>query len=362
MAIGSKYTTLDHEDIALCHKYRLSLTSAPRQSSFRVVAVIFYELLGVEEEHKRHHVVGANDEPCYINGSICAERAALVQLRFLPLKKISKVVITTDACNPIFPGMLCREFMSSHPYIDPHNMPIITAGSVCQNEACKLNIGTKASSSYMDKLENGCTSIKTNTGKYVHHWEVIKTTLPALYPHPSPYTRLSASESIQVGKSFSNSVRLFTVGDKSNLSEDEQKLVLETTKAAQNGDDRGELHPIQYAAAVLFEDGSIETSCQRKSLEYGCSIDAVTQLLTSIEKKQKEKQTTKPKILVQTDQFGIIHTPFATARAFLSEFDDFNMEILVQDLSDPPDHADIGKFDVNDIAPSAPDMGDLWTE
>lgn len=395
----------DEADIALAHRYRLSLTTAPRQSSFRVVAVVFYELLlGSKEQdedkrQQRHHVVGTNDEPCYINGSICAERAALVQLRFLPIKRITKVVITTDAVHPIFPGMLCREFMASHMYIDPETMPVVTSGSLCRKAKCRYDVsGKDARTNDHDKqsIENGCI------GNTFHDWEVVRTTLVDLYPYPSPYTRLTAGESINLGKRESpvSHIENFPIALSHNLdaiSKEAELLILEATKAAQENNDRSELHPIQYAAAVLFEDGSIETACQRKTLEYGCSVDAVTQLAFIIERNNKvvikadtdeELETNRgtstrtsklnnvrPKLLVQCDQFGIIHAPFATARAYLSEFHYGNCEVLVQKfIEDPPSHSPscLDTDDWNEVqilsiparilAPSAPHMGDLWTD
>jgi hypothetical protein len=102
----------DVDDIALAHQYRISL-EAPSQSRFRVVAVVFLDDDGVKIDQSsssipllgplfnsldgRHYVVGTNDEPGYIGGSICAERSALVQLRFLPNVRVMKIVIVTDS-------------------------------------------------------------------------------------------------------------------------------------------------------------------------------------------------------------------------------------------------------------------------
>ncbi len=370
MGVG-KRGLFDDEDIALAHRYRLSLAAAPRQSSFRVVAVIFYELLGDENKNKRQYVVGTNDEPCYINGSICAERAALVQLRFLPLKRITKVVITTDAAQPVFPGMLCREFMMSHYYIEPNLLPIVTAGSLCRRKECCLDIGSGCGSDHINKLERRCTASSSNQ---FHDWEVVRTTLPDLYPHPSPYTRLDASESAEMGKLISSERGVeFNLKDNGVLLEEAKLLISEAVKEALKGNDRSELHPIQYGAAILFEDGSIETASQRKSLEYGCSLDAVTQLVVSIEKRNGGKgdisNLSRPKLLVQCDQFSVVHTPFATARAYLSEFHYEDCHVLVQDTirdSNPSlklsQNVQIHLVSVKEIAPSAPVMGELWKE
>lgn len=380
-------TNEDEEDIVLAHKYRLNLKSAPRQSSFRVVAIIFYELGGSNE---RLHVAGTNDEPCYINGSICAERAALVQMRFLPVQRITKVVITTDAAHPIFPGMLCREFMSSHLLIDPETVAIVTSGSLCRRSDCHLNIGKDGRDQHLEALESPCCDGKN---KY-HNWEVVKTLLPKLYPHASPYTRLSSSESIQLGAQLKKSEVFYDEESMLHVSAEEiLRLVGKATDAARIGDDRSELHPIQYGAAILFEDGSVETAYQRKTLEYGCSLDAVTQLAVNMEKKarthaevdsqgksysdessgERDKiPSITPKVLVQTDQYGVIHAPFASARAFLSEFGYGNCGVLIQkviascsavEANAEQDHSpstQIAYMKVQDIAPNAPDMGSLW--
>ena len=68
-------------DILLAHQYRLSLKTPPRQSFFRVVEFVFFSWAvdGVVQS-KCYHVVGTNDEPHSIGGSICAEGAALIQL------------------------------------------------------------------------------------------------------------------------------------------------------------------------------------------------------------------------------------------------------------------------------------------
>jgi len=43
-------------------------------------------------------------------------------------------------------------------------------------------------------------------------------------------------------------------------------------------DHRDDLYPIRYGAAVLFSDGSVEVAWMKKGLEYGTTLDAVTQV------------------------------------------------------------------------------------
>jgi len=316
---------------------------------------------------ERLHVVGSNDEPCCISGSICAERAALLQLRFIPhMKRISKVVISTDALHPLYPGMLCREFLSSHPHTHP-DLRIVMAGSKCANCLLDIRAGQQRD---ISKLEAPCT----NSSTHHHDWAPIETTLADIYPHPSPYTRLTASEACRMGEQFADAnteeisdERIETPpSSNTNLSQEElsvenrnEKLLGQAILASQH-DNRTDLHPIRYGAAVLFSDGTISTAHQKKALEYGCSLDAVTQLVPSIDKKAKQESPIYPTLLIQADQFGIVHPPFAVARAFLSEHGYENCGILVHNTFDT--HNFLKVVRVKDLAPSAPDMGALWED
>jgi cytidine deaminase len=345
----------DIEDILMAHRYRLSLASSPRQSSFRVVAVIFYELYDSFDSTSttRQHVVGSNDEPCYIGGSICAERAALVQLRFIPnLKQITKVIISTDAVHPIHPGMLCREFMSSHTAIDPQTLPIVMAGSICN--ICGLDI-TLAKEQNLNLLEDNSCSDHSHR---FHEWEITKTILCSIYPHPSLYTRLTASESVTLGKErglLSNKEKSKDILTK--LSTNHSEIIAKAIDIACEGDDRSNLHPVQFGAAIKMSDGRIYATCQRKALEYGCSVDAVTQFGTILS--QNAKKDIHPVLLVQVDNFGMLHPPFATARAFLSEFGFGDCKVLTMEKSSD-DEIEVVEISVKDLAPHSPNMGDLW--
>ena len=95
-------------------------------------------------QSERYHIVRTKGEPHSIGGSICAERAALMQLQFIPdLKEIMKIVIVTDEVDAISPGMLCRKFMASHNCI-PWEVPIVLGRSVCRK--CGLTVSGKVCS------------------------------------------------------------------------------------------------------------------------------------------------------------------------------------------------------------------------
>jgi cytidine deaminase len=325
----------DDDDILLAHKYRLSLSESPSQSSFRVLALLFYQTepddcasalsstghgqglppfipLSRTTEDGRNYVVGTNDEPGYMGGAICAERAAMVQLRFAPPYRLTKVVIATDSEDPIAPGMLCREFLAGHRQV-PWNLPVVSAGSRCLR--CKR---------CDDALFLTCTD---KVAHHNHDIQVLRTTLEKLYPFPSPYTRLSAQESVSVGERF----RCSYENDTQDLDLDEtaKNLLAIAINEARSTLDKADSHPIQFGAAVAFADGSIVTSHQSSGLEYGCTLDAVSQLASHIIKNPGGR----PILLVQTDQFGICHAPFAPARSFLTEHGYGDCQILLHDAS-----------------------------
>ena len=407
----SSLTNDDWDDIQLSHGYRLSLQTKPSQSSFRVLALIFYELLEPLEESNlsrpfqwipritkpkpstnksiqneddgpdskrpklqdkavsgdvdringRMYVVGTNDE-CggYIGGAICAERAGLVQLRFAPPHRITKIVICTDSIDPISPGMLCREFLAGHgggsnqqQQILPWDLPILSTGCLCH--CCSKQNEDLFSKSSDGTVSFQCTCKSNNDGNNLNHGlSILQTTLQELYPYPSPYLRLTATESVQLGKKYCQNQndeqldRELEPSDDTSIIRNLIKVAMSQAKKQQlkcrghtkqndkensNSDDSDsdEIHPIYFGSAVQFQNGSIITGYQWNALEYGCSLDAVSQLATQI-----GEQTTKtnfPIWLVQVDQYGIAHAPFAPARAFLTEHGFGSCKVILHDTN-----------------------------
>jgi cytidine deaminase len=314
----------DWQDIELAHKYRLSLSSSPSQSSFRVLALLFYQLekeseippfipMSQTSSDGRRYIAGTNDEPGYMGGAICAERAAMVQLRFAAPHKLTKLVIATDSIDPISPGILCREFLAGHGKQVPWDLPVISSGCICNH--CNLrDDGLLASFS-------SCTD-----GRKHHEIAVLETTIAELYPYPSPYTRLTSKESLALGEYYRGSER--ATSDLSDLDETAKRLLeLAITEARSTVDAKDGPHPIQFGAAVAFEDGTVATSHQSSALEYGCTLDAVSQLATHI----IQESSSVPILLVQADQYGIAHAPFAPARSYLTEHGHGDCHILLHE-------------------------------
>lgn len=81
-------------------KFRLSIELKPCHSDFRVTATVVY-VDKLTQEVKSIH--GTNNEPCWIGGSICAERCALVAMRAQHRNEkntqVKAVYITSDSDN-----------------------------------------------------------------------------------------------------------------------------------------------------------------------------------------------------------------------------------------------------------------------
>lgn len=364
-------STQDMADVILSHQYRLSLPSVPSQSSFRVLALLFYKdtsAMNLSSSSKatshlppwvrqkvsdqggtlngenkatnfRTFIVGTNDEPGYMGGAICAERAALVQLRFVPSFEITKLVIATDSLAPIPCGMLCREFFAGHASV-PWDLDIISTG--CQCSRC----GLRDEELFLQNT-NECID-----GYTEHSIPTLRTTIAELYPYPSPYTRLTSRESVALGEKYSESLEISK--DLNGLQEKAKRLLeLAIMEAKANVND---IHPIQFGAAAMLQDESIITSHQSSALEYGCTLDAVSQLVS-----QFKDEECGPVMLVQADQYGIAHAPFAPARSFLSEHGFGETLVLLHetphlnDASESMNEWRLKEVRVSELASNSPD-------
>ncbi|EEY70039.1 uncharacterized protein PITG_06599 [Phytophthora infestans T30-4] len=244
-------------------------TTAPLLSGFRVLALFSYEDLKGQTDK---FVIGANAECANIGGATCAERAAMAQLQLLPARRVRKIYIVSDSPQCLTPGTLCREFLLSSPLIED-STPFVSRATKC----------------------HPCV-----------------TTLAELYPFPSLYDRVPRSQ-LQL----------------SRMTPDEQEVYLKAL-AATAKDARDDLFPLRYAAGTKFSDGEVRATWQHKTLEYGSSLDAVSKLIPFVEAKQN---SVKPQFLMQVDQFGILHAPFARARAYFFEFGFLDVPVLVHDAN-----------------------------
>jgi cytidine deaminase len=332
--------------------------SPPDHSGFRVTAVIVY----ADEGGQRHHVIGHNAEVAQpaLTGAICAERDAMTTAlgsHHSRLASIQKIYIISDAPAPITPGNLCREFLSE--YGEPTTPLLMVAASEPSHSSSSSIVSMRA-------------------------------TLGELYPHPPILRRVPQGQALQraadlvaaaggapfgpgsdfqadmwpVGKEFcaklyalsrirvcssfaSRSLVPLTGNDRCRY---ERVHALALGSAGRGGDmgsdalnvtgltDDG-IHPMRIAAGAIFSDGKIVATLQRKALEYGCTSDAVVQLMpfllgahgTIVDQRNistpenehgwpvENGSTGRPVLLMQVDQCGLLHAPAAPARAVLVE-------------------------------------------
>lgn len=124
-------------------------------------------------------------------------------------------------------------------------------------------------------------------------------------------------------------------------------------------DDRDHLHPIRYAAGVLFADGSSSVSWQKKGIEYGTTVDACAALAQALEEEAEDdgeggRRRRRPVVLIQADQFGVCHAPFGVARAFLKEYGHSELVCLVHQRSEEEGRVVLKSVAVRELTPAEP--------
>lgn len=329
----------DEEYFALLEKHRDVDMRGPLLSNFRVLALFAYEAL----DGSRRHVVGANCECANIGGALCAERSAICQLQLLPVAHVRKVYIVSDADVCLTPGTLCREFLSSSPLFT-RQTPFLMRASKCRP----------------------CTA-----------------TLEELYPYPSLYDRVAKDDVLPFGQAFCDKAVALAGASATRADNDDdskrspfvqlqlphlspvERAVYLAALDATALDKRDDLFPLRYAAAALFSDGEIKVTWQHKTLEYGSSLDPLSKLIPFIDEKQlgaarlhvvdpaaggdvvmttAAPPTATPVFVVQVDQFGILHAPFARVRAFFYEYDFQDLTVLVHNAAGQLERVAMGRL------------------
>jgi cytidine deaminase len=269
--------------ILLANQLRHTLDSSPTQSNFRVVAIFIVEH-GDSDTRIVSAVCGANTEPGNINGSICAERAAICRLRFLVQPTILKVGVVTDSPQPISPGPLCREFLSA--------------------------------------VADLTTPIVIGNGRGDKFFEY---PLSILIPHPYVYRKQLRHQIVSFAKDFGSTCFPCTSSYSGILSADLRQRLLAAASEVNEYDREDSLHPIRLSAAVLYSDGTTSSAWQMKGLEYGCTGDPVEAVVHNMAHTMTLKHYNpsgaflRPVALVMIDQYGVCHAPFARSRSLLME-------------------------------------------
>jgi len=265
------YRTCAVDDVSCAHKLREAYTP-PKQSKFRVASVIRF----VRPDGSEGTIKAVNAEPhdANIRGAICAERVALCCFQRDEAAcgaRVTRVVCVTDAPGPIFPGPCCREFLTA----------------TCSQDVEVISSGTK-------------DPTQMSTRK-----------LQELLPLPSVYCRQDQDEMMSMGKRLSSCVQAPT--DPKFASAYAAAVAYAKCQTKQKA-----VFPVLFAAAVCFENGDVGKAAELKGIEYGCSVDAVSLLLSAMIA-AREKGNAAPYCILQADQFGVAHAPFASARSLLIE-------------------------------------------
>lgn len=331
-AATAALSELDWRMLRWQHQLKGDLAERPKQTGFRVFAIILYkpapppkrdygDLTPVSTPHpfdthlyvdgtnqELAYMLGTNTEPCHIGSSICAERTALLQMRLKSYTSISKLYITADSDTIITPGLLCREMLCE--FLTP-DTPIVLASKNPQ-------------------WENG--------------FEVQVATLRQLFPYPSIFLNIPGSTVADFAGKFHSHAEKF-----SQLFAGKQewlKLYTEVVAATAH-DRRPGLHPIRYAAGVLFSDSSSKVTATTKLLEFGWTLDAVVKLVPYLEDaKAAGKQ---PELILFADQFGNLHSPSSPARSHLTEYG-YTPQLVFHDRE-----GRIVQLKPRDLAPDVPD-------
>ncbi|CAJ1415503.1 unnamed protein product [Effrenium voratum] len=261
------------EDVRAAHKVREDY-QPPGQSKFRVSAVLRF----TRPDGSTDTIEAVNAEPhdANIRGAICAERAALCAFQKAEAgagSKITRVVCATDSKDPIFPGPLCREFLTA--VCDP-SVEIVATGAG--------GSGTPA--------------------------PVAVAALGELLPLPSLYRKCGQEAAGTQAQRLSLKAEV-------PQEEEMKKAYQEALQLAQKQEAQTVVYPLVFAAAVCFEDGTVATASELKGIEYGCTVDAVSLLMPELIRARAKQLAAK--VVVQVDNHGLAHAPFAGARSLLVE-------------------------------------------
>lgn len=314
--------------LRVINAYRASL-SPPYQSHFRVIALVVYK----DGQGKVSHVCGANAEPCTIGGSICAERAALISLRHVPppVQLLRIYVVTDEAKDALFPGILCKEYLSS---MADDSLPIYVANAKT-TDVRSMALGELFP--FASLYRHTDRSDLVATGRALAE----KREAPEVgSPAARLYEEVLKATARCVGRLIrrSNGERVVNHSPSFNLTLHNPThppflpsgSINHTTPT--HRDDKDDFHPIRYAAGVLFADGSHVVAWQKKGIEYGTTIDAIVQLAHAMES-HKALGLTLPVLILQSDQFGNLHAPSGHARGFLMEYGYEKVLLYVHDTS-----------------------------
>lgn len=148
--------------------------------------------------------------------------------------------------------------------------------------------------------------------------------LTELYPHPPLYRKIPGSAVLAHASQFSlrcqpvhTAAWAATSVAAIAASGTIERAYQQALAVASKGDRKDVVHPLRYASALVWADGTIKTALQDRLVEYGACVDACCKFILAIE---GLSSTTAPAVLLQVDQYGVLHAPHAQARSYFHEF------------------------------------------
>ena len=147
-------------------------------------------------------------------------------------------------------------------------------------------------------------------------------TLVDLCPFPPLYRGIDSGSLERYAKSFSKKITKFS-------SKDVLFKLYKKTVEMTSRDENYQYSPIRLAVGVQFGNGDIEVVWQDKMVEYGTTTDPVARMLALLQ--LYRTRGIEPLFLIQADQFGVMHAPFAEGRANLYENDFKKLAIIIHD-------------------------------
>mmetsp|Transcript_14122 Transcript_14122/g.35010 ORF Transcript_14122/g.35010 Transcript_14122/m.35010 type:complete len:444 (+) Transcript_14122:81-1412(+) len=361
--------------------------SRPDGSQFRVVCLVRYRHSAESStpdplgDGDYSLMVGANMETTSLCGGVCAEKSAFTQLRVRDEKAVvTQIMILTDAFDFIAPGAGCREFLSQHFGILERRVPIYL---VAHQKAEDLPSSPLQLPQRTSNGNNTASSTEENAqvpqpAKEFKHSVVY---LENLWPYPCPFIGVKRDDIEPFGREMQLLCEAVEDGDEGvsdGLFEAAGKRlyreIMQRHAAAAEKlrceKQNSRFHPLFFIAGVVRvrsgsrgnartseemtvngDDGTRSTasavrtaSCseemlfarQTQSIEYPCSVDAVSKLTSLMEanedafgvcedheneKDENENRSGRGSslLLLNVDQFGLCQAPFAPARAYFAE-------------------------------------------
>lgn len=236
-----------------------------------------------------------NSEVVGLTGSCSAERSVIAKMLMRhggrsPLVGVEKLVLVTDAPHCVLPGYQCREILREH--VDPSVLVVCAWRS--------------EEDGHLKKIQSLTVSIEE------------------LHPYPSPYLHMASKEVSELAEQFAR--RCAPVP---RQPADWHRLYEATRAIARAHPASSSRAGVHYAAGAMFFSGDIRTCEAAPAQEPSCSLEAISRLSAWLE--EHSRQDDLPQLILISDQWGVLHAPFAVGRGYLIEHGYGDVSILLHD-------------------------------